>query len=145
MLPFSRVAIIGMGLIGSSIARAIRADMPTVHVTGHDASPEAREAVRALGIVEDCTDTAGAAVIDADLVILCVPVGAIGAVAAEIAPDLPPAWWSAMSDRARRASPPRSPRRCPASPSYRRIPSRGPNAAVRKQALPRCSRGAGAS
>ena len=89
MLPFSRVAIVGLGLIGSSIARAVRAEMPTVRLTGHDASPEAREAVRALGLVDDCTDHAGAAVIDADLVILCVPVGSIGTVAAEIADDLP--------------------------------------------------------
>ena len=37
MLPFARVTIIGLGLIGSSLARAIRADMPTVRVTGHDA------------------------------------------------------------------------------------------------------------
>ena len=37
MLPFSRVTIIGLGLIGSSIARAVRAEMPTVRLTGHDA------------------------------------------------------------------------------------------------------------
>ncbi len=90
MLPFARVAIIGLGLIGSSIARAVRADMPGVRVTGHDADAEVRETVRALGIVDDVADHAGAAVIDADLVILCVPVGAMGAVAADIAPDLPP-------------------------------------------------------
>src|SRR3546814_10083162 len=42
MLPFSRVAIIGLGLIGSSLARAIKAQMPTVRVTGHDASAEVR-------------------------------------------------------------------------------------------------------
>jgi cyclohexadieny/prephenate dehydrogenase len=89
MLPFSRVAIIGMGLIGSSIVRAVRAEMPTVRLTAHDASAEVRDIVRSLGIVDDVTDHAGAAVIDADLVILCVPVGAMGAVAAEIAADLP--------------------------------------------------------
>ncbi len=89
MLPFARVAIIGLGLIGSSIARAVRADMPGVRLTGHDADPQARDVVRALGIVDDVADHAGAAVIDADLVILCVPVGAMGAVAAEIAADLP--------------------------------------------------------
>ena len=89
MLPFARVTVIGLGLIGSSIARAVREYMPNVRLTGHDASPAVREAVRALRLADDVTDTAGAAVTDADLVILCVPVGAMAAVAAEIAHDLP--------------------------------------------------------
>jgi len=89
MLPFARVSIIGLGLIGSSIARAVQATMPTVRLTGHDASPEVRARARDLGFVEDVTDTPGAAVIDADLVILCVPVGAMAAAAEEIAADLP--------------------------------------------------------
>jgi cyclohexadieny/prephenate dehydrogenase len=90
MLPFARVTIIGLGLIGSSLARAIRADMPTVRVTGHDASPDVRETARRIDLCDDITDTAGAAVTDADLVVLCVPVRAMGPVAAEIADDLPP-------------------------------------------------------
>ena len=89
MLPFARVAIIGLGLIGSSVARAVRDRMPTVRLTGHDASAGVRETARAIGLVDDVTDTPGAAVIDADLVILCVPVGAMGAVAADLAADLP--------------------------------------------------------
>jgi cyclohexadieny/prephenate dehydrogenase len=89
MLPFARISIIGLGLIGSSIARAVQATMPTVRVTGHDADPAVRERARELGFVDDATDTPGAAVIDADLVILCVPVGAMGAVAESIADDLP--------------------------------------------------------
>lgn len=89
MLPFSRVTIIGLGLIGSSIARAIRAGMPTVWVTGHDRDPDVRARSVALGFCHDVADTPGASVVDADLVILCVPVGAMGAVAAEIADDLP--------------------------------------------------------
>ena len=89
MLPFARVTIIGLGLIGSSIARAVQATMPTVRLTGHDASAEVRARALALGFVDDVTDTAGVSVVDADLVILCVPVGAMGAVGAEIADDLP--------------------------------------------------------
>ncbi|HEX8388802.1 MAG TPA: prephenate/arogenate dehydrogenase family protein [Sphingomonas sp.] len=89
MLPFARVSVIGLGLIGSSIARAVRATMPTVRLTGHDADPDVRRVADALGLCDDVADGAGAAVTDADLVILCVPVGAIGAVAAEIAADLP--------------------------------------------------------
>ena len=89
MLPFARVSIIGLGLIGSSIARAVRAEMPTVALTGHDASPAVRDRAEVLGLCDDVTDTPGAAVIDADLVILCVPVGAIGDVAASLVGDLP--------------------------------------------------------
>ena len=89
MLPFERVAIIGLGLIGSSVARAVRGAMPSVRLTGHDASAEVRETARALGICHDVADAGGAAVTDADLVILCVPVGAMATVAADIAADLP--------------------------------------------------------
>jgi cyclohexadieny/prephenate dehydrogenase len=89
MMPFTRVSIIGLGLIGSSLARAIRAFMPSVRVVGHDASAEVREIARRIDLCDDITDTAGASVIDADLVILCVPPGAMGAVAADIAADLP--------------------------------------------------------
>ena len=89
MLPFARVTIIGIGLIGSSIARAVRVHMPTVRLTGHDMDPDVRATADALQLFDDVADTAGAAVIDADLVILCVPVGAMGAAAAEFAADLP--------------------------------------------------------
>jgi len=89
MLPFERVAIIGLGLIGSSIARAVRKAMPTVRLTGHDASAEVRATAITLDLCDDVTDTAGAAVTDADLVILCVPVGIIGEVAAALRDDLP--------------------------------------------------------
>ncbi|MCU0890396.1 MAG: prephenate/arogenate dehydrogenase family protein [Sandarakinorhabdus sp.] len=90
MLPFARVAIIGMGLIGSSLARAIREAMPTVAINAHDASAEVRARVAELGLADDVADNAGTAVMDADLVILCVPVGAMAAVAADIAADLAP-------------------------------------------------------
>lgn len=89
MLPFSRVSVIGLGLIGSSVARAVRQYLPTVRLTGHDASAAVRETARRIDLVDDVADSAAAAVTDADLVILCVPVGAMGAVAAEIAEELP--------------------------------------------------------
>jgi cyclohexadieny/prephenate dehydrogenase len=90
MLPFARVSILGLGLLGSSVARAVRSTMPGVALSGYDASAETRETARALNLVDDLADSAGAAVTDADLVILCVPVGAMGELAAEIAEDLPP-------------------------------------------------------
>ena len=89
MLPFARVSIIGLGLIGSSMARAIKANMPDVRVTGFDADPDVRERARTLGFCDDIADIAGTAVIDAGLVVLCVPVGAMGPVAELIADDLP--------------------------------------------------------
>jgi cyclohexadieny/prephenate dehydrogenase len=88
MLPFSRVALVGLGLIGSSLARAIRAHMPTVRLSGYDGDPAVRTRVDELGLVDDVADSAGTAVIDADLVILCVPVGAMAGVLRDIAPDL---------------------------------------------------------
>lgn len=89
MLPFARITIIGIGLIGSSIARAARAAMPTARLTGYDADPVVRDAAHRLALFDDVADSAGAAVIDADLVILCVPVGAMAAAAADFAADLP--------------------------------------------------------
>jgi hypothetical protein len=65
MLPFARVSIIGLGLIGSSVARAVKANMPGVRVTGFDADPEVRDRARDLGFCDDVADTAGTAVIDA--------------------------------------------------------------------------------
>lgn len=89
MLPFSNIAIIGLGLIGSSIARAVKDKMPTARITGYDAEPAVRSRALELGFCNDVTDSAGAAVIDADFVILCVPVGAMAAIADGIADDLP--------------------------------------------------------
>jgi len=90
MLPFARVAVIGCGLIGSSLLRAVRTHMPTVRLTATDADPAVRARVVELQLADDVADSAGAAVVDADLVVLCVPVGAMGRVAAEIADDLAP-------------------------------------------------------
>lgn len=89
MLPFSRIAIIGLGLIGSSLARGLRAYLPTARVVGHDADSDVRETARRIDLCDDVTDTAAAAVIDADLVILCVPPSVMGAVAEAIKADLP--------------------------------------------------------
>ncbi|TDT91327.1 cyclohexadieny/prephenate dehydrogenase [Azorhizobium sp. AG788] len=85
-----RLAIIGAGLIGSSVARAVREKglAGTVVVADRDAGVRAR--VRELGFADEVPETAAEAVADADIVIVCVPVGASGAVAAEIGPALKP-------------------------------------------------------
>ena len=87
---YNKIAIIGMGLIGASIARASRrAGLATV-MAGYDADPEAMADVAALALVDDVADSAIAAVADADLVIMAVPVGAVGAVAETIMPHMKP-------------------------------------------------------
>ncbi len=87
---FHHVAIIGLGLIGSSVARAVRERLPDLRVTGFDASPETRATARQLGFAHEIAETAAASVKEADLVILCVPVGAMGAVGEEICDALSP-------------------------------------------------------
>ena len=90
MLPFARISIIGLGLIGSSVARAVQANMPGVRITGYDADADVRDRARAIKLCDDIADTAGTSVIDAELVLFCVPVGAMEQVARELAADLPP-------------------------------------------------------
>jgi cyclohexadieny/prephenate dehydrogenase len=87
--PFERVAIIGVGLIGSSLARVIRREGLAKIIVGieRDAATAAR--VRVLSIMDDVT-TDLAAVAGADLVIICTPVGVIGSVGAAMAPHLSP-------------------------------------------------------
>ncbi len=85
---FDRVAVIGIGLIGSSIAWASRRSGLTV--VAHDSSRQVLDRVRALGMADVVADSAAEAVRDADHVVLCVPVGVIGEVAARIAPFLRP-------------------------------------------------------
>ena len=87
-MAIKRVAIVGLGLIGSSIARAIRERLPHVAVTGHDAGDDVREIAREFGFCDTVVDDAVAAVADADLVILAVPVGRMADAAAAIAPGL---------------------------------------------------------
>ncbi|MFN3990151.1 MAG: prephenate/arogenate dehydrogenase family protein [Erythrobacter sp.] len=88
MTPIHRVAIIGLGLLGGSIGLAIRARVPQITTTGYDRSAEVRAEAAALGLVGVVHDTPEAAVADADLVILCVPVGAMEEAARAIAPGL---------------------------------------------------------
>ena len=85
---FRRVALIGFGLIGGSIARAARAQGLVSEIVTTARSEKTRARVLELGIVDRVLETNAEAVKDADLVILCIPVGACGPVAQEIAPFL---------------------------------------------------------
>ncbi len=88
-MTLQRIAIIGVGLIGSSIARAVRAKGVGAAVSLYDASPDVRVRAAALGLGE-VFETAAGAVADADLVILATPVGAMGSAAQDIAQALKP-------------------------------------------------------
>jgi cyclohexadieny/prephenate dehydrogenase len=87
---FDTLAIIGPGLIGSSIARAARAQGAVRSIVATSRSPETRKRVADLGIADKVTETNAEAVEGADLVIVCVPVGICGGVAKEIGPHLKP-------------------------------------------------------
>ena len=87
---FNRLALIGFGLIGGSIARAARAQnaVRSIVATAHSAAT--RQRVAELGLADQVVETNAAAVEGADLVIVCIPVGACGEVAREIGPHLAP-------------------------------------------------------
>ena len=85
---FNRLALIGVGLIGSSIARAARAQGVVRSIVATARSAETRKRVAELGLADQVVETNAAAVAGADLVIVCIPVGACGEVAKEIGPHL---------------------------------------------------------
>jgi cyclohexadieny/prephenate dehydrogenase len=88
--PFKKVALIGFGLIGGSIARAARQQGLAQEIVTTARSAKTRARVVELGVVDAVIETNAEAADGADLVILCIPVGACGAVAKEIAPFLKP-------------------------------------------------------
>ncbi|MFM7336109.1 MAG: prephenate/arogenate dehydrogenase family protein [Tabrizicola sp.] len=88
-MMYQRVALIGLGLIASSMAHAIRAGGLAGEIVGYAKSAETRAVAKEL-FCDRVTETAAEAVQGADLVVLAVPVGAMGAIAAEIGPHLAP-------------------------------------------------------
>ncbi|KIC18872.1 prephenate/arogenate dehydrogenase family protein [Leisingera sp. ANG-Vp] len=87
---YGRVALIGLGLIASSMFWAMKRAGLAGEVTGYARSQETRETARQIGLCDRVCDSAQEAVKDADLVVLCVPVGAMGPVMKDIAPVLKP-------------------------------------------------------
>jgi len=85
---YQRVALIGLGLIAGSMSLAMRRAGLAGEITGYARSAETRAIATETGLVDRVCESAAAAVEGADLVVLCVPVGVMGAVAAEIAPAL---------------------------------------------------------
>lgn len=86
--PFTQVTIVGLGLLGGSIGHAVQHFLPGVRVVGYDADAGVRDKARTLGLAHTIADSPADAVRGSDLVVLCVPVGAMGAAAAALAPGL---------------------------------------------------------
>lgn len=87
---FPRIAFIGIGLIGSSLARVVRRDGLAGHISVCARNARTLEAARTLDLADSTTSVPAEAVADADLVMLCTPLGAYGAIAEAIAPALKP-------------------------------------------------------
>ncbi len=85
---FNRVCLIGLGLIGSSIGAGIHKFGLANHVAGFARSKQTRDMAVEIGFVDSVHDTAAGAAGDADLVIICAPIGAMENIAKEIAPVL---------------------------------------------------------
>jgi len=87
---FDKVALIGLGLIGSSLSHVMRRNKLAKTISGHARTAETRDRAMELGLADTMHEHAADAVRDADLVILCVPIGACGAVAESISSSLKP-------------------------------------------------------
>jgi cyclohexadieny/prephenate dehydrogenase len=89
-MMFNKVALIGLGLIGSSLGHAMKRSKLAGGIAGFDADADVCARATKLGFADAIAATAEAAVKDADLVILCTPVGAYKEIARTIAPHLKP-------------------------------------------------------
>ncbi|MDE2303136.1 MAG: prephenate/arogenate dehydrogenase family protein [Sphingomonadales bacterium] len=88
-MSFTRVAIIGLGLLGGSIGLAVRENLAQVRTTGFDLDPATRRRAGERALVDHVCDSAAEAAAQADLVIFCVPPGAMAAAARAIAGSVP--------------------------------------------------------
>ncbi len=84
MERITHLGIVGLGLLGSSIARAVKAAHPQVHLQLFDGSPQVRREVEALGLVPRCAESL-TELHHCDLVVVCVPTGAVAAVVLALA------------------------------------------------------------
>ena len=85
---FDRVALIGIGLIGSSLARVLRRDSPETRIVVCARRAETLDTARRLGLADETTDDPAAAVDGADLVVLATPLSAYREIATRIGPSL---------------------------------------------------------
>ncbi len=86
--PIARLALIGVGLIGGSLARALKAAGHCGKIIGHDRDPDRLREARALGVIDESAPDLRTAVARAEIVVVAVPIGAIRAVFEGIRPGL---------------------------------------------------------
>ena len=79
---FEKIAVLGLGLIGSSICHGVKAQGLAKVLVGHAKSAETRKVALEIGLVSEVFENPADAVKGADLVILCAPIGVCGALAA---------------------------------------------------------------
>jgi prephenate dehydrogenase len=89
-MTFGRISIIGLGLIGGSLAMAIRAGLSDCQITGYDAQANAMDEAMAAGVIDQTAQSAAMACEGADCVVVCVPVGGMSGILEEIAGYLEP-------------------------------------------------------
>ncbi|MEE8515029.1 MAG: prephenate/arogenate dehydrogenase family protein [Alphaproteobacteria bacterium] len=87
---FARVALVGLGLIGSSLARMMKREGLAGHIAGVARSEQTRNRALKLGFVDSITADAGEAAADADLVVICTPIGTYAGIAQAITGRLKP-------------------------------------------------------
>jgi cyclohexadieny/prephenate dehydrogenase len=87
---FGKIAILGIGLIGSSVARAARRGRLAAHIAGYEPTKQILDRARPIGFADSLHDDIETAVRDADLVIMAAPVGAYASLAQAMAPSLKP-------------------------------------------------------
>lgn len=85
---YNKVALLGLGLIASSMALAMRQKGLAGEISGHARTAETRTTALEIGLVDSVHETAAEAVNDADLVVFCAPIGAMANLAEEVAPHL---------------------------------------------------------
>ncbi len=85
---FEKVAMLGLGLISSSLCRVMRKNGLAKIISGNARTESSRSVALEIGLVDSVHEHAADAVKDADLIILCAPVGACGELAAQIAGSL---------------------------------------------------------
>jgi len=85
---FEKVAVIGLGLIGSSLCHVMKRDGLAGSIAGAARSKETLETALKIGFIDTAHETARDAADGADLIVLAAPVGANAALAKEIAPSL---------------------------------------------------------
>jgi len=88
-MPFRRLVVAGIGLIGSSLARVVRRERLATEIVGVDADPDVRAKALALGIVDAVEADPARAAVGADLVVICTPISGYAGIARAIGPVLP--------------------------------------------------------